>query len=44
MNHLLLLNLGTGDIILIALIILLLFGAKKNSRIDERNWEGYSKF
>ena len=29
MNHLLFLNLGTGEIILIALVILLLFGAKR---------------
>lgn len=29
MNHLLLLNLGAGEIIIIALIVLLLFGGKK---------------
>ena len=29
MKHLLFLNLGTGEIILIALVILLLFGAKR---------------
>lgn len=29
MKHLLLMNLGTGEIIIIALVILLLFGAKR---------------
>ena len=29
MNHLMFLNLGTGEIIIIALIVLLLFGGKK---------------
>ena len=41
MNHLLFIgNLGAGEIIVIALIVLLLFGGKKNPGTDERSRQG----
>ena len=37
-------NLGAGEIMVIALIVLLLFGGKKNSRADAGHRQGCQKF
>ena len=44
MNHLLLLNLGTGEIIIIALIVLLLFGGKKIPELMKGVGKGVKSF
>lgn len=44
MNHLLFLNLGTGEIIIIALIVLLLFGGKKIPELMKGVGKGVRSF
>ncbi|MFZ4723970.1 MAG: Sec-independent protein translocase subunit TatA/TatB [Paludibacter sp.] len=44
MNHLLFLNLGTGEIIIIALIVLLLFGGKKIPELMKGVGKGVKSF
>lgn len=44
MNHLLFLNLGTGEIILIAFAILLLFGGKKIPELMKGLGKGVKSF
>jgi len=44
MNHLLFLNLGTGEIIIIALIVLLLFGGKKIPELMKGVGKGVKNF
>ena len=44
MNHLLFLNLGTGEIIIIALIVLLLFGGKKIPELMRGVGKGVKNF
>lgn len=39
MNHLLFINLGTGELLVIALVVLLLFGGKKVTELIKRNWK-----
>ena len=44
MNHLLFLNLGTGEILVIALIVLLLFGGKKIPELMKGIGKGVKNF
>lgn len=44
MNHLLFLNLGAGEIIIIALIVLLLFGGKKIPELMKGIGKGVKSF
>jgi sec-independent protein translocase protein TatA len=44
MNHLLFLNLGTGEVIVIALIVLLLFGGKKIPELMKGVGKGVKSF
>ena len=44
MNHLLFLNLGTGEVIIIALIVLLLFGGKKIPELMKGVGKGVKSF
>lgn len=44
MNHLLFLNLGAGEIIIIALIVLLLFGGKKIPELMHGIGKGVKNF
>lgn len=44
MNHLLFLNLGTGEILVIALIVLLLFGGKKIPELMKGIGKGVKSF
>jgi len=44
MNHLLFLNLGAGEIIIIALIVLLLFGGKKIPELMHGIGKGVKSF
>lgn len=44
MNHLMFLNLGTGEIILIALVVLLLFGGKKIPELMKGVGKGVKSF
>jgi sec-independent protein translocase protein TatA len=44
MNHLMFLNLGTGEIIIIALIVLLLFGGKKIPELMKGVGKGVRSF
>ena len=44
MNHLMFLNLGTGEIIIIALIVLLLFGGKKIPELMIGGGKGVKNF
>ena len=41
---LLFMGIGTQEFLFLALIILLLFGGKKDSRTDERYWQRCKKF
>jgi len=44
MNHLLFLNLGAGEVIVIALIVLLLFGGKKIPELMKGLGKGVKSF
>ena len=44
MNTLLFLNLGAGEIVLIALVVLLLFGGKKIPELMKGLWKGVRNF
>ena len=44
MNHLLFLNLGAGEIIIIALVVLLLFGGKKIPELMKGLGKGVKSF
>ena len=44
MNHLLFMNLGTGEIIIIALVVLLLFGGKKIPELMKGLGKGVRSF
>ncbi|HEY5590586.1 MAG TPA: twin-arginine translocase TatA/TatE family subunit [Paludibacter sp.] len=44
MNHLLFLNLGTGEVLVIALIVLLLFGGKKIPELMRGIGKGVKNF
>ena len=44
MNHLLFLNLGAGEVIIIALIVLLLFGGKKIPELMKGLGKGVKSF
>jgi sec-independent protein translocase protein TatA len=44
MNHLLFLNLGSGEVIVIALIVLLLFGGKKIPELMKGVGKGVKSF
>jgi sec-independent protein translocase protein TatA len=44
MNHLLFLNLGAGEIIIVALVVLLLFGGKKIPELMQGIGKGVKSF